>query len=117
MRRRTVDYYAQGSLVAAVVAVAIAVYRRVFARGDAEARAFSDLSLLIFLWCFPEYLWKPLPSVFWHKVSLAGVMFIPPFALRYCGTAVRTRPRWLPAAVVAGVWGSGGVAATSFPAP
>ncbi|MGZ8441681.1 MAG: hypothetical protein ACXWXD_12990, partial [Candidatus Deferrimicrobiaceae bacterium] len=92
------DYYAQGSLVAAVVALVIAVYLRVFARGDAEARAFSDLSLLIFLWCFPEYLWKTLPSVFWHKVSLAGVMFIPPFVLRYCGAAVRTRPRWLPAA-------------------
>ena len=58
------DYYAQGSLVAAVVALVIAVYLRAFARGDAEARAFSDLSLLIFLWCFPEYLWKTLPSTF-----------------------------------------------------
>ena len=108
------DYYAQGSLVAAVVALAIAVYLRVFARGDAEARAFSDLSLLIFLWCFPEYLWKTLPSVFWHKVSLAGVMLIPPFALRYCGAAVRTRPRWLPAAFVSGVWASVAFAVTIF---
>ena len=108
------DYYSQGSLVAAVVALAIAVYLRVFARGDSEARAFSDLSFLIFLWCFPEYLWKTLPSSFWHKVSLAGVMFIPPFVLRYCGSAVRTRPRWLRAAFVAGVWISGAFATTIF---
>ena len=52
------DYYAQGSLVAAVVALAIAGYLRVWAKEDAEARAFASLSFLIFLWCFPEYLWK-----------------------------------------------------------
>jgi len=109
-----VDYYAQGSLVAAVVALAIAVYLRAFARGDREAKAFSDLSLFIFLWCFPEYLWKTLSSTFWHKVSLAGAMFLPPFALRYCGTAVRTRPRWFPAAFFAGVWASAAFGATIF---
>jgi signal transduction histidine kinase len=108
------DYYAQGSLVAAVVALAIAVYLRAFARGDREAKAFSDLSLFIFLWCFPEYLWKTLSSTFWHKVSLAGAMFLPPFALRYCGTAVRTRPRWFPAAFFAGVWVSAAFGATVF---
>ncbi len=108
------DYYAQGSLVAAVVALAIAVYLRVFSKGDREAKAFSDLSLFIFLWCFPEYLWKTLSSAFWHKVSLAGVMFIPPFALRYCGAAVRTRPRWFPAAFVAGMWVSAAFGATIF---
>jgi two-component system, NtrC family, sensor histidine kinase HydH len=111
------DYYAQGSLVAAVVALAIAVYLRVFAREDREAIAFSDLSLFIFLWCFPEYLWKTLSSSFWHKASLAGVMFIPPFALRYCGAAVRTRPRWLPATFVAGMWVSAAFAATIFHEP
>jgi two-component system sensor histidine kinase HydH len=108
------DYYAQGSLVAAVVALAIAVYLRVFAKGDREAKAFSDLSLLIFLWCFPEYLWKTLSSGFWHKVSLAGVMFLPPFALRYCGAAVRTRPRWFQAAFVAGTWVSAAFGVTLF---
>jgi two-component system sensor histidine kinase HydH len=111
------DYYAQGSLVAAVVALAIAVYLRAFARGDREALAFADLSLFIFLWCFPEYLWKTIPSEFWHKVSLAGVMFIPPMALRYCGAAVRTRPRWLPAAFIAGVWVSLAFGATVFHDP
>jgi two-component system sensor histidine kinase HydH len=109
-----VDYYAQGSLVAAVVALAIAVYLRAFARGDREAKAFSDLSLFIFLWCFPEYLWKTLSSEFWHKASLAGAMFLPPFALRYCGAAVRTRPRWFPAAFYAGVWASAAFGATVF---
>lgn len=108
------DYYAQGSLVAAVVALAIAVYLRAFAGGEREARAFSDLSLVIFLWCFPEFLWKTLSSDFWHKVSLAGVMFLPPFALRYCGAAVRTRPRWFPAVFVAGIWVSAAFAATLF---
>ena len=111
------DYYAQGSLVAAVVALGIAAYLRVFANGDREALAFSDLSFFIFLWCFPEYLWKTLPSEFWHKVSLAGVMFIPPFALRYCGAAVRTRPRWFPAAFVAGMWVSAAFGATVFHDP
>jgi signal transduction histidine kinase len=109
-----VDYYAQGSLVAAVVALAIAVYLRAFARGDREANAFSDLSVFIFLWCFPEYLWKILSSEFWHKVSLAGAMFIPPFALRYCGAAVRTRPRWFLLAFVAGVWVSALFGGTVF---
>lgn len=108
------DYYAQGSLVAAVVALAIAVYLRVWARGDAEARAFADLSFVIFLWCFPEYLWKTLDSSFWHRLSLAGVMFIPPFALRYCGAAVRTRPRWFGLALGAGLWTSAAFAATTF---
>ncbi len=108
------DYYVQGSLVAAVVALAIAVYLRAFARGDREAKAFSDLSLVIFLWCLPEYLWKTLSSGFWHKVSLAGVMFLPPFALRYCGAAVRTRPRWFPAAFVAGMWVSAAFGVTLF---
>jgi len=97
-----------------VVALAIAAYLRVFAKEDREARAFSDLSLFIFLWCLPEYLWKALSSEFWHKVSLAGVVFIPPFALRYCGTAVRTRPRWLSAAFVAGMWASAAFGATIF---
>ena len=108
------DYYAQGSLVAAVVALAIAVYLRAFSRGDREAKAFSDLSLVIFLWCFPEFLWKILSSDFWHKASLAGVMFLPPFALRYCGAAVRTRPRWFPAAFVAGMWVSAAFGVTLF---
>jgi signal transduction histidine kinase len=108
------DSYVQGSLVAAVVALAIAVYLRVFARGDREAKAFSDLSLVIFLWCLPEYLWKTLSSAFWQKVSLAGVMFLPPFALRYCGAAVRTRPRWFPAAFVAGMWASAAFGVTLF---
>ncbi len=98
------DYYAQGSLVAAVVALAIAGYLRVWAKEDAEARSFASLSFLIFLWCFPEYLWKTLDSAFWHRASLAAVMFIPPFVLRYSGTAVRTRPRWYGTAFVAGVW-------------
>lgn len=108
------DYYAQGSLVAAVVALAIAVYLRIWARGDAEARAFAWLSFLIFLWCFPEYLWKTLDSSFWHKASLVGVMFIPPFALRYCGAAVRTRPKWFGAAFAAGLSISACFAATVF---
>lgn len=98
------DYYSQGSLVAAIVALAIAGYLRVWAKNDREACAFADLSFLIFLWCFPEYLWKTLDSGFWHKVSLAGVMFIPPFVLRYAGAAVRTRPRWYSAVFIAGVW-------------
>ncbi|MCL1927066.1 MAG: ATP-binding protein [Syntrophorhabdaceae bacterium] len=102
------DYFVQGSLVAAVVALASAVYLRVFANKDKEARAFSDLSLVIFLWCFPEYLWKSLPSDFWHKISLAGAMFLPPFAVRYCGAAVRTRFRWFQSIFVFGVWGSAG---------
>jgi signal transduction histidine kinase len=102
------DYYAQGSLVAAIVALAIAGYLRVWAKNDKEARAFADLSFLIFLWCLPEYLWKTLGSDFWHRVSLAGVIFIPPFALRYCGAAVRTRPKWFPAALIAGMWVSAG---------
>ncbi|MCL5965945.1 MAG: ATP-binding protein [Deltaproteobacteria bacterium] len=108
------DYYAQGSLVAAVVALAIAVYLRVWARGDKEACAFAWLSFLIFLWCFPEYLWKTLDSSFWHRVSLVGVIFIPPFALRYCGMAVRTRPKWFSAAFVAGLWISAAFGATIF---
>jgi two-component system sensor histidine kinase HydH len=95
-----------------VVALAIAAYLRVFAKDDPEAKAFSDLSLFIFLWCLPEYLWKTLDSGFWHKVSLAGVVFIPPFALRYCGAAVRTRPRWLSAAFIAGMWVSAAFGAT-----
>jgi hypothetical protein len=99
-----VDYYAQGSLVAAVVALAIAGYLRVWAKGDEEARAFASLSFLIFLWCFPEYLWKTLDSELWHRASLAAVMFIPPFVLRYSGTAVRTRPRWHAPAFAAGIW-------------
>jgi len=99
-----VDYYSQGSLVAAIVALAIAGYLRVWAKNDREACAFADLSLLIFLWCFPEYLWKTLDSAFWHKVSLAAVMFIPPFVLRYAGAAVRTRPRWYSTLFVVGVW-------------
>ncbi|MBI5420660.1 MAG: hypothetical protein HZA60_11275 [Deltaproteobacteria bacterium] len=107
------DYYAQGSLVAAIVALAIAGYLRVWAKNDKEARAFADLSLIIFLWCLPEYLWKTLGSSFWHRVSLAGVMFIPPFALRYSGAAVRTRPRWFQVALVAGVWISAAFAATT----
>ncbi|HAR95158.1 MAG TPA: hypothetical protein DCR97_04235 [Deltaproteobacteria bacterium] len=111
------DYYAQGSLVAAVVALAIAVYLRAFAGGDREARAFSDLSLVIFLWCFPEFLWKTLSSDFWHNVSLAGVMFLPPFALRYSGAAVRTRPRWFRAVFTAGIWVSSAFAATLFYEP
>ena len=98
------DYYSQGSLVAAIVALAIAGYLRVYAKNDREACAFADLSFLIFLWCFPEYLWKTLDSAFWHKVSLAGVMFIPPFVLRYAGTAVPTRPRWYSTLFIAGVW-------------
>jgi signal transduction histidine kinase len=101
------DYYSQGSLVAAIVALAIAGYLRVWARNDREALAFADLSFLIFLWCLPEYLWKTLGSDFWHRVSLAGVMFIPPFALRYSGAAVRTRPKWFRAALVSGMWVSG----------
>ncbi|MEW6720898.1 MAG: ATP-binding protein [Thermodesulfobacteriota bacterium] len=108
------DYYAQGSLVAGVVALAIAVYLRAFARGDREAKAFSDLSFVIFLWCFPEFLWKTMSSDFWHKVSLAGAMFLPPFALRYCGAAVRTRPRWFSAAFVAGMWASAAFGVTLF---
>ncbi len=108
------DYFAQGSLVAAVVALAIAVYLRAFAREDREAKAFSDLSLFIFLWCFPEYLWKTLDSTFWHKASIAGVMFLPPFALRYCGNAVRTRPRWFSVAFVAGMWVGAAFVATIF---
>src|SRR5512143_577519 len=98
------DYYAQGSLVAAIVALVIAGYLRVWAKNDPEARAFSLLSFLIFLWCFPEYMWKTLHSVFWHKVSLGAVIFIPPFALRYSGAAVRTRPRWFTTAFLAGIW-------------
>ncbi|GAB4366585.1 MAG: hypothetical protein Kow00128_10220 [Deltaproteobacteria bacterium] len=98
------DYYSQGSLVAAIVALAIAGYLRVWAKNDREACAFADLSFLIFLWCFPEYLWKTLDSDFWHKVSLAAVMVIPPFVLRYAGAAVRSRPRWYSAVFVAGVW-------------
>ena len=98
------DYYAQGSLVAAIVALAIAGYLRVWARNDREALAFADLSFLIFLWCLPEYLWKTLGSSFWHRVSLAGVMFIPPFALRYSGAAVRMRPKWFRAALFSGMW-------------
>jgi two-component system, NtrC family, sensor histidine kinase HydH len=101
------DYYAQGSLVAAIVALAIAGYLRVWAKNDKEARAFADLSFIIFLWCLPEYLWKTLGSDFWHRLSLAGVIFIPPFALRYCGAAVRTRPKGFPAALIAGMWISG----------
>jgi signal transduction histidine kinase len=97
------DYYAQGSLVAAIVALAIAGYLRVWARNDSEALAFADLSFFIFLWCLPEYLWKTLGSSFWHRVSLAGVMFIPPFALRYGGAAVRTRPKWFRAALFSGM--------------
>src|SRR5512145_1315405 len=100
----TLDYYAQGSLVAAIVALAIAGYLRVWAKNDTEARAFADLSFLIFLWCFPEYLWKTLQSHFWHKVTLGAVMFIPPFVLRYSGAAVPTRPRWLTTAFLAGIW-------------
>ncbi len=98
------DYYAQGSLVAAVVALAIAGYLRVWAKNDPEARAFAHLSFLIFLWCFPEYMWKTLHSAFWHRVSLGAVIFIPPFALRYSGAAVRTRPRWFTTAFLAGIW-------------
>jgi signal transduction histidine kinase len=101
------DYYAQGSLVAAIVALAIAGYLRVWAKNDKEARAFADLSFIIFLWCLPEYLWKTLGSDFWHRLSLAGVIFIPPFALRYCGEAVRTRPKGFPAALISGMWISG----------
>src|SRR3990172_6863441 len=111
-RRRELDYYSQGSLVAAVVALAIAGYLRVWAKDDAEARAFASLSFLIFLWCFPEYLWKTLDSAFWHRVSLAAVLFIPPFVLRYSGSAVRTRPRWYPIAFASGVWISAILAAT-----
>lgn len=111
------DYYAQGSLVAAVVALAIAGYLRVWARNDAEARAFADLSLFIFLWCFPEYLWKTLASEFWHRVSIAGVMFVPPFAFRYSAAAVRTAPRWFRGAFLAGVWISAAFAATIFSDP
>src|SRR5512146_27631 len=106
------DYYAQGSLVAAIVALAIAGYLRVWAKNDKEARAFADLSFLIFLWCLPEYLWKTLGSDFWHRVSLAGVIFIPPFALRYSGAAVRTRPKWFQTALVAGMWISAAFALT-----
>ncbi|NJD63602.1 MAG: hypothetical protein FIA93_12900 [Deltaproteobacteria bacterium] len=106
------DYYAQGSLVAAIVALAIAGYLRVWAKNDKEARAFADLSFLIFLWCLPEYLWKTLGSDFWHRVSLAGVIFIPPFALRYSGAAVRTRPKWFRTALVAGMWISAAFALT-----
>jgi len=106
------DYYAQGSLVAAIVALAIAGYLRVWAKNDKEARAFADLSFLIFLWCLPEYLWKTLGSDFWHRVSLAGVIFIPPFALRYTGAAVRTRPKWFQTALVAGMWISAAFAVT-----
>ncbi len=98
------DYFSQGSLVAAIVALAIAGYLRVWAKNDPEARAFAHLSFLIFLWCFPEYMWKTLHSAFWHKVSLGAVVFIPPFALRYSGAAVRTRPRWFTAAFIAGIW-------------
>jgi signal transduction histidine kinase len=101
------DYYAQGSLVAAIVALVIAGYLRVWAKNDKEARAFADLSFIIFLWCLPESLWKTLGSDFWHRLSLAGVIFIPPFALRYCGAAVRTRPKGFPAALIAGMWISG----------
>src|SRR4030065_884306 len=106
------DYYAQGSLVAAIVALAIAGYLRVWAKNDREACAFADLSFLIFLWCFPEYLWKTLDSAFWHRVSLAAVLFIPPFVLRYSGSAVPTRPRWEPMAFASGVGISAGFAAT-----
>ncbi len=106
------DYYAQGSLVAAIVALAIAGYLRVWAKNDKEARAFADLSFLIFLWCLPEYLWKTLGSEFWHRVSLAAVLFIPPFALRYSGAAVRTRPGWFRAALAAGRWTGGGFTLT-----
>ncbi|MGE5188974.1 MAG: ATP-binding protein [Gemmatimonadota bacterium] len=106
------DYYAQGSLVAAIVALAIAGYLRVWAKNDTEARAFADLSFLIFLWCFPEYLWKTIQSQFWHQVSLGAVMFIPPFALRYSGAAVPTRPRWFTKAFLAGVWCSAAFALT-----
>jgi signal transduction histidine kinase len=108
------DYYAQGSLVAAIVALAIAGYLRVWAKNDKEARAFADLSFLIFLWCLPEYLWKTLGSDFWHRVSLAGVLFIPPFALRYSGAAVRTRPNWFRAALIAGMWISAAFTLTLF---
>ncbi len=97
------DYYAQGSLVAAVVALAIAGYLRVWAKNDAEARAFADLSFLIFLWCFPEYLWKTIDSAFWHRASLAAALFIPPFVLRYSGSAVRSRPSGA-TALAAGIW-------------
>ena len=89
--------------MAAVVAFAIAGYLRVWAKDDAEARAFASLSFLIFLWCFPEYLWKTLDSAFWHRVSLAAVLFIPPFVLRYSGAAVRTPPRWCGNAFAAGL--------------
>jgi signal transduction histidine kinase len=106
------DYYAQGSLVAAIVALAIAGYLRVWAKNDKEARAFADLSFIIFLWCLPEYLWKTLSSSFWHRVSIAGAMFLPPFALRYTGAAVRTRPRWFQPAFITGMWISAAFAAT-----
>jgi len=108
------DYYVQGSLVAAVVALASAVYLRVFANKDKEALAFSDLSFVIFLWCFPEYLWKSLPSGFWHQMSLAGAMFLPPFAFRYCSAAVRTRLPWFQYVFVFGVWISVGLVVTLF---
>ncbi len=98
------DYYAQGSLVAAIVALAIAGYLRVQAKNDAEARAFADLSFIIFLWCLPEYLWKTLSSPFWHRVSIAGVMFVPPIAFRYSGAAVRTRPAWFQGVLIGGMW-------------
>ncbi len=112
MLNGTVDYSAQGGLVAAVVALAIAGYLRVWARNDREARAFASLSFLIFLWLFPQYLWKTLGSPFWRKASLAAVAFIPPFALRYCGAAVRTRPRWYPSVLGAGYAASVAFAAT-----
>src|SRR3990170_3561438 len=111
-RRRELDYYAQGSLVAAVVALAIAGYLRVWARDGGGGGGSGSLSFLIFLWCFPEYLWKTLDSAFWHRVSLAAVLFIPPFVLRYSGSAVRTRPRWYPVAFASGVWISAVFAAT-----
>jgi len=109
-----VDYYAQGSLVAAVVALAIAVYLRVGARRDAEARAFADLSFVIFLWCLPEYLWKTLGSVFWHRASVAAVMLIPPFAVRYCAAAVPSPPRWYALAFAAGLAASAAFVGTVF---
>ena len=111
------DYYIQGSFVAAVVALASAIYLRVFANKNREALAFSDLSFVIFLWCFPEYMWKTFSSAFWRDVSIAGAMFLPPFVLRYCVAAVSVRPRWFTAVFTFGIVISVGFSATLFHDP
>jgi len=79
-----VDYYTQGSLVAAVVALVIAVYLRAFRAGGCGGEGVPDLPSSSFCGASPSTCGRRSVDLL-AQGEPRGVMFIPPFVSAYCG--------------------------------